>query len=85
MLFGDLGFDGTTMIAIADRAGVTPTSVYHYFDDKATLYESVFHATAPFVWSAATDAIDGPTLLALAVRIEGTRLIDNCILRPTEN
>jgi len=28
------------------------------------------------------ESIDGPTLAALAVKIEGTRLIDNCLLEP---
>jgi len=31
------------------------------------------------------DRVDGPTLMALAVRVGGTRLIDNAILKPIEN
>jgi len=31
------------------------------------------------------DRVDGPTLMALAVRVGGTRLIDNAILKPIED
>lgn len=35
-------------------------------------------------WLQPVQRVEGPTLLALAVRIEQTRLIDNCILSPDE-
>jgi TetR/AcrR family transcriptional regulator, transcriptional repressor of aconitase len=55
--FGQLGYDGTTMSAVASAAGVSPTTVYHYFEDKAALYVAVFDATAPLVWARANDGI----------------------------
>ncbi len=55
--FGQLGYDGTTMAAVASAASVSPTTVYHYFEDKAALYVAVFEATAPFVWARANDGI----------------------------
>ena len=33
-LFAELGFERTTMRAVAARAGVDPALIYHYFDDK---------------------------------------------------
>jgi AcrR family transcriptional regulator len=33
-LFSELGFERTTMRAVAARAGVDPALIYHYFDDK---------------------------------------------------
>ena len=33
-LFAGLGFERTTMRAVAARAGVDPALIYHYFDDK---------------------------------------------------
>jgi AcrR family transcriptional regulator len=56
-VFAQLGYDGTTIIAVADQASVSPTTVYHYFEDKSALYVGVFEATAPLVWSNATDGI----------------------------
>lgn len=39
--FADRGFDGTRMVAIAHRAGVTHGLVHYYFDSKERLYEEV--------------------------------------------
>ena len=36
-LFAELGFERTTMRAVAARAGVDPALIYHYFDDKEGL------------------------------------------------
>ena len=36
-LFAELGFERTTMRAVAARAGVDPALIYHYFDDKDEL------------------------------------------------
>ena len=33
-LFAELGFERTTMRAVAARAGVDPALIYHYFGDK---------------------------------------------------
>lgn len=37
-LFPELGFEGTSMDAIATSAGVSKLTVYSHFDDKETLY-----------------------------------------------
>jgi AcrR family transcriptional regulator len=39
--FADRGFDGTRMVAIAARAGVTHGLLHYYFDSKDHLYEEV--------------------------------------------
>jgi len=39
--FADRGFDGTRMVAIAERAGVTHGLLHYYFDSKDRLYEEV--------------------------------------------
>jgi AcrR family transcriptional regulator len=39
--FADRGFDGTRMVAIAERVGVTHGLLHYYFDSKDRLYEEV--------------------------------------------
>ncbi len=39
--FAEHGFDGTRMVAIAKRAGVTHGLLHYYFDSKDRLYEEV--------------------------------------------
>lgn len=57
IVFAQVGYDGATITAVAEEAAVSPTTVYHYFEDKAALYVGVFDATAPLVWSNANDGI----------------------------
>ena len=55
-LFGAHGFDGTTMKAIAQRAGLSIGSLYQYFPDK----DAIVHAVAGFyirAWESKTDAL----------------------------
>lgn len=40
-LFADVGFAGTTMGKVAERAGVTTNTIYWYFDDKDSLLVAV--------------------------------------------
>ncbi|MDY0908647.1 TetR family transcriptional regulator [Microbacterium sp. CFBP9034] len=42
--FGEAGYDGATMRAIASRAGVDPALVHHYFGTKADLFGEAIHA-----------------------------------------
>lgn len=56
-MFAEVGYDAATITAVAEEAAVSPTTVYHYFEDKAALYVEVFEATAPLVWSSANDGI----------------------------
>lgn len=56
-LFAELGYDGTTVRAIARRAGVDPALIHHFFVNK----DGVFHAA---VQSAVPLADLGATLRA---------------------
>ncbi|MCI1654163.1 MAG: TetR/AcrR family transcriptional regulator [Lachnospiraceae bacterium] len=47
LLFGEKGFDGTSMNMIAKRAGISKASLYQYFDDKDNLFAVVMKET-PF-------------------------------------
>lgn len=48
-LFSDLGFEGTTTKAIAERSGVTEAVVFRYFDTKRDLFREVVDAYGPLV------------------------------------
>jgi AcrR family transcriptional regulator len=41
-VFSDVGFAAASMEGIAERAGVTRGPLYHYFDDKADLFRTVY-------------------------------------------
>ncbi len=43
--FGRQGFDRTTNSEIAETAGVSPPTIYHYFDSKASLFQAVSNIT----------------------------------------
>jgi AcrR family transcriptional regulator len=40
-LFGERGYDATSIAEIGERAGIAKSVLYHYFDSKAKLYEDV--------------------------------------------
>jgi AcrR family transcriptional regulator len=44
-LFADRGFEGTSIEAVLDAAGVSRGSLYHHFSSKEALFEAVFQAT----------------------------------------
>jgi TetR/AcrR family transcriptional repressor of uid operon len=43
--FGRQGYDRTTNSEIARSAGVSPPTIYHYFDSKASLFQAVSNIT----------------------------------------
>lgn len=43
-LFGEQGFDATTVQQVVDRAEVTKGALYHYFDSKHDLLYEIYHA-----------------------------------------
>jgi AcrR family transcriptional regulator len=59
-LFGERGFDGTSIAEIGERAGITKSVLYHYFRSKADLYDAVCtrqtEALVEAVRSAVTDS-----------------------------
>jgi len=48
--FADGGFEATASITIADRAGVTPATIYHHFSNKRTLYIAAFQHSIDVAW-----------------------------------
>jgi AcrR family transcriptional regulator len=44
-LFAERGFEGTSIEAVLDEAGVSRGSLYHHFASKEALFEAVFQAT----------------------------------------
>ncbi len=47
--FGSLGYAGASIAAIVERAGVSKSAVYYYFQDKADLYQTVLLRSAATV------------------------------------
>jgi AcrR family transcriptional regulator len=57
--FGEQGFDGTTVRAVAARAGVDPALVHHYFGSKQALFLAAMEL--PFDFDALIDRVmSGP-------------------------
>lgn len=63
--FLDGGFDGTSMEAVAERAGVTRLIVYRHFESKAALYRAVLASVAEQLRSAIDDAPRGAIAASL--------------------
>ncbi|MDR3659468.1 MAG: TetR/AcrR family transcriptional regulator [Mycobacterium sp.] len=62
-VFGECGYDGATLEAIAARAGVTRPAVNHHFATKSALYrEAVECAIVPMLDGAVTKASQPPDL-----------------------
>jgi len=56
VLFGTHGFDGTTMNAIAQRAGIAIGSLYQYFPDRDAIVDAVA-ASYVRAWESRTDGL----------------------------
>jgi AcrR family transcriptional regulator len=60
------GYEGVSMRKIAERIEYSPTTIYHYFDDKAHLLSQIVHETflkfngrmAEYACQARADALD---------------------------
>jgi AcrR family transcriptional regulator len=57
--FAEGGFDGTASLTIAERAGVTPATIYHHFANKRTLYLAAFQHSIDVAWRQYADVADG--------------------------
>lgn len=56
--FGQHGYDGASLSAVASDTGVTLAALYHYVADKSDLYRLVFSETVGAYWEAIQDRID---------------------------
>ena len=63
-LFEAVGFDATTMRAIAHRAGVSVGNAYYYFDSKDQLIQGFYDRAAERHLAASVDRLEGITDLA---------------------
>jgi TetR/AcrR family transcriptional regulator, regulator of cefoperazone and chloramphenicol sensitivity len=71
-LFGERGFDGTTVRAIAERAGVTPGLVVHHYGTKAALRAAVDRLVLDSIAEAWGELADiAPTDDHMAIRRRG--------------
>ena len=73
-LFGERGFNGTTLKDVADTVGLTRAALYHYFDSKeallTTLIEGITVARATELKTVRTDAsLDAREKLARVTRM----------------
>jgi len=82
-LFGQKGYDGTSLRDIAEAAGITKAALYYYFPDKERLYENVAMTRISGLLDEVRDAVakaDDPVekvrefLLASARRMDRDRL-----------
>jgi AcrR family transcriptional regulator len=57
--FSERGYDGATVREVADRAGVDPALIYHYFGSKQQLFVAAMEI--PYHWREALSAVlEGP-------------------------
>src|SRR5579863_9554397 len=80
-LVGDEGLAGWSMRDLAVRAGITPPTVYAYFESKSAIYDEMFgQAAAQFADTMAEPFdCDDPQKLLVAV-VE--RFFEFCTSRP---
>src|ERR1700721_3332846 len=75
-LFAELGFEGATMTAIADRAGSSIGALYSYFPDKKTLAMALLDIYAAKIeqhWKPLSAAVKGPPPMSFsASSMEGS-------------
>ncbi|HEY2427823.1 MAG TPA: TetR family transcriptional regulator [Acidimicrobiales bacterium] len=76
-LYGERGFDNTTVAEIAARAGLTERTFFRYFTDKREVLFWGSHALQELLVTAVVEAPDGATPLeavAAAIEAAGTLL-----------
>jgi AcrR family transcriptional regulator len=64
-LFGDKGFDGTSVRDIAQKAGVNIAMISYYFGSKEKLLEAVFEKRVSFLHTQVTGLIANKELTAM--------------------
>jgi AcrR family transcriptional regulator len=85
--FLERGYDGTTMEAVAQAAGITKRTLYARYADKHTLFAAVIPwALSRHDWGEPNDGPDGEDLGAALMRIGRSavaRAVDPAIVRLT--
>jgi len=72
-MFGEQGFDGTSLTDIAEAVGIRRPSLLHHFPSKLALYQEVF-TRALFDWSERVEEA-----VANAREVEGWRYVDHVL------
>ena len=67
-LFAERGYDGTSIEAVLEQAGVSRGSLYHHFDGKEALFEAVLHAVEARIGEATLAAAIDATDMTAALR-----------------
>lgn len=83
-VFGEVGIDKTTTVAIADRAGVSVGSLYHFFPDKHAIADAVIErhredtaADLARILSDARSLADAPEVVRTMVRAAAERQLEH--------
>lgn len=80
-LFGERGYEATSIAAIGTRAEITKSVLYHYFSSKADLYTAIIEAQSQelveYVAAALATAPDSPKL-----RVGAEAYLDFLAARP---
>ena len=75
-VFSMKGYDGASILKIAETADLVPSAIYHHFENKETLYMAVFEDTADAIWGSVSLASEEKTLVeAFSHLIESSRKI----------
>ncbi len=85
-LFAERGYDGTSIEAVLDRAGVSRGSLYHHFQNKEALFEAVVQSVHAQVGEATLAAAaevetDDPHMLLRTGYLAWVRLAGDPIVR----
>jgi AcrR family transcriptional regulator len=75
-LFGDRGYEGTSIEAVLTAAGVSRGALYHHFAGKEALFTAVLEAVSERITAQLTEVISGCTDPVDAVRTGALGWID---------
>jgi AcrR family transcriptional regulator len=74
--FARNGYDGASIMAIANNVGIAPSAVYHYFQSKEKLYTEVFEQTSNAIWDSVTPSQEAKTLFeSMKKLLDDSRLL----------
>jgi AcrR family transcriptional regulator len=75
-LFGEHGYEGTSIEAVLRESGLSRGALYHHFDSKEALFEAVFEAIEVELANAAVAATRGVADLAEILRIGANSFLE---------
>lgn len=74
--FASNGYDGASIMAIANNVGIAPSAVYHYFQSKEKLYTQVFEQTSTAIWDSVAPSEEAQTLFeSMKKLLDDSRLL----------